>query len=90
MTAIEQTIARLESLKPMLESMDNDADLERAVCKHNAKATVMDNGSISCEDDCPDCVFGLDVEKDGEGNVTNYGYLEEVINELKLIQMLED
>ncbi|APC46078.1 hypothetical protein HYP06_gp052 [Vibrio phage vB_VspP_pVa5] len=89
MTNIELTIKRLETLKPMLLSMDADTLAEREVCKHSANATVRESGAIDCKTECDECVFGVDVSKDADGNVTDYGNLEQTINELKMIALLE-
>ncbi|AUR87210.1 hypothetical protein HYP58_gp64 [Vibrio phage 1.097.O._10N.286.49.B3] len=89
MNKYEITIKRLENLKPMLLSMDSDVAGERKVCVHNPKATQRPSGQVNCKMECHECVFGVDVTRDSDGNVTHYGNLEEVIDELKLLSLLE-
>ncbi|AUR82542.1 hypothetical protein NVP1152O_060 [Vibrio phage 1.152.O._10N.222.46.E1] len=90
MNKYEITLKRLENLKPMLLSMDSDIVSERNVCAHNPKATQRaPGGSVTCLEKCDECVFGVDVTWDSDGNVIKYGNLEEVIDELKLLSLLE-
>ena len=90
MTNIELTIKRLESLKPMLVKMKDDRQFEKAVCDNHPNATPGVIGRIACDGQCHHCVFGTDVLHDKDGNIIKYGHLEEVINELKLMTLLEE
>lgn len=90
MTNTELTIKRLESLKPMLVKMKDDPQFERAVCNSHPNVSPIPNGRLSCNGPCTDCVFGTDVLHDKDGNIIKYGHLEEVINELKLMTLLEE
>lgn len=89
MTNIELTLKRLESLKPMLEKMKDGGQFEKAVCGNHLDATY-EHGRINCDGNCYHCVFGADVLHDKDGNIIKYGHLEEVINELKLMTLLEE
>lgn len=89
MTNIELTIKRLESLKPMLVKMKGDPQFERAVCSNHSAASNDGQGISGCIGPCTECIFGTDVTHDGEGDIINYGHLGDVINELKLLSVLE-